>query len=305
MGIEAVDRNDLILFDNTYTDRLHLRESLLLQYFTDVIGVTDESNVHIQHAVQELYNYLFASYLPTRYPAIFEVCPKEAASTPAQVKNLETGHVFPMQATQSTPLRAALRTIAQNVDEDFFILFPQQGATKDEEVYTLEAYAACFPSGFQPKDKIGKRLADIHGPVPGYKEKLQRSMDRFFARLEPGRYVKRVNWGLTVDEELFSNFDKSKPAFEGKLQKLSLQELDLDKTFLRCERQTLHRLPASGAIIFGFHTYLYPIRDIKEEGSGDFLAQAIDGLENGSVPEMFTYKNGEKWADAVREYLRS
>jgi hypothetical protein len=77
------------------------------------------------------------------------------------------------------------------------------------------------------------------------------------------------------------------------------------QTFLRCERQTLHRLPNSGAIVFAFHTYLYPIQDIKDEGSGEDFAQAIDGLENGSVREMFTYKNGDKWADAVREFLRS
>jgi hypothetical protein len=54
-------------------------------------------------------------------------------------------------------------------------------------------------------------------------------MDRFFSRLEPGRFVKRVNWSLTVDEELFSNFDKSKPAFEGTLKKLSVEDLDLEK----------------------------------------------------------------------------
>lgn len=99
-------------------------------------------------------------------------------------------------------------------------------------VYVLEAYSACFPSGFQPKEKIGKKLADIHGPVPGYKEKLEKSMDRFFARLEAGRLVKRVNWSLTVDEELFSNFDKSTPAFEGTLKKLALEDLDLNKVCL-------------------------------------------------------------------------
>ncbi|KAF7714689.1 Uncharacterized protein PECH_008280 [Penicillium ucsense] len=302
-GIETVDRNDLILFDNTYAERLCLRESLLQQYSADVIGVTSETDMKIRLAVQELYIYLFATYLPKRYPKIFEVAGKEQALH-THLKNRVTGNVFSMHIANSTPLRDALKTIAENVDEDFFILFPHRQEGTNEEIYILEAYAACFPSGFQPRDKIGKQLADIHGPVPGYKQKLQKSMDRFFARLEPGRYVKRVNWGVTVDEELFSNFDKSKPAFEGTLQKISLEELKLDKTYLRCERQTLHRLPASGAIVFGFHTYIYPIQDIKAEGNGELLAQAIDGLEHGSVPEMFTYKGGGKWAGSVREYLR-
>jgi hypothetical protein len=77
------------------------------------------------------------------------------------------------------------------------------------------------------------------------------------------------------------------------------------QTILRCERQYFHRLPSSKAIVFAFHTYRYPIQDIKDEGSGEDLAQAIDGLENGSIREMFIYKNGDKWADAVRDFLRS
>lgn len=82
-------------------------------------------------------------------------------------------------------------------------------------------------------------------------------------------------------------------------------DLTVLQTFLRCERQTLHRLPVSGAIVFAFHTYLYPIEDVKGDRSDEDLAQAIDGLTEGSVPEMFTYKNGGRWADAVRQYLRS
>jgi hypothetical protein len=74
---------------------------------------------------------------------------------------------------------------------------------------------------------------------------------------------------------------------------------------LRCERQTLHRLPRSNAIVFAFHTYLYPIQDVKDEGSGEDLAIAIDGLQGASVPEIFTYKNGDQWGDAVRQFLRS
>lgn len=74
---------------------------------------------------------------------------------------------------------------------------------------------------------------------------------------------------------------------------------------MRCERQTLHRLPRSNAIVFAFHTYLYSLQDVKEDGSGEDLAVAIDGLQSSNVPGLFTYKNGDKWADAVREYLRS
>ena len=67
----------------------------------------------------------------------------------------------------------------------------------------------------------------------------------------------------------------------------------------------LHRLPQSKAIVFSFKTYLYPLSDIKEEGLGPELAQAIDGLAEGSVPAMYRYKRGVVWGDEVKAYLRS
>jgi hypothetical protein len=57
--------------------------------------------------------------------------------------------------------------------------------------------------------------------------------------------------------------------------------------------------------VFGFHTYTYPISEIKEEGLGEELATAIDGLKDGSVPEIHIYKRGFVWGDAVKAYLRS
>lgn len=58
-------------------------------------------------------------------------------------------------------------------------------------------------------------------------------------------------------------------------------------------------------MVFGFHTYTYPIKKIKEEGLGEDLATAIDGLKEGSVPKIFGYKRGPVWGDAVKTYLRS
>ena len=77
------------------------------------------------------------------------------------------------------------------------------------------------------------------------------------------------------------------------------------QTCQRTERQTLHRLPRSQAIVFAFKTYLYPIKQIKEEGLGEELAQAIDGLKQGNTPDMHFYKRAPVWAEAVKRYLRS
>lgn len=228
VGIESLDPNDLLLFDQTYPERISLRRSLLREYPKDIIGVTDDSNARIRLAVQELYRYLFQSYLPCRYPSQFRLC---GESGKYLVENLVTHEKILTEIDASIALREALETMAENIDEDFFILLPHRPkeSKSSHESYVLEAYAACFPSGFQPGEKIGKKLADIHEPVPGYREKLERSMDRFFARLEVGRPVKRVNWSLTVDEELYSNFDKGGTALKTKPDKLALEDLDLQK----------------------------------------------------------------------------
>lgn len=223
----------MLKFDKTYSDRIDLRESLIQQYPDDVIGITNASDTRIRSAVNELYSSLFSTYLPSRYPTLFRPF-KDSHGSITWLENLVTRRKAPTNTEELSP-HAALKTISQNIDEDFFILLPHHQSDNDgttDVVYVLEAYSACFPSGFQPREKLGKRLADIHSPVPGYKEKLEKSMDRFFARLEAGRLVKRVNWSLTVDEELYSNFDKSTPAFEGTLKKLALGDLDLTKVCL-------------------------------------------------------------------------
>ena len=76
----------------------------------------------------------------------------------------------------------------------------------------------------------------------------------------------------------------------------------IKQTFLRCERQLLHRLPNTKALVFNFKTYLYAIREIKEEALDPKLADAIEGLRTGSVPQMWFYKRGVVWGEKVAEF---
>lgn len=71
------------------------------------------------------------------------------------------------------------------------------------------------------------------------------------------------------------------------------------------ELQTLTRLPKTGAILFSFKTYMYAVEDLKAEGLGPELADAIEGLKTGNAPGMWTYKGGVRWGKEVCEYLRS
>lgn len=51
-------------------------------------------------------------------------------------------------------------------------------------------------------------------------------------------------------------------------------------------------------------TYQYPIRELRDEGSGEVLAEAIDGFGTGSVPGMTVYKRQVVWGEKVKAFLR-
>ncbi|KAJ5924733.1 hypothetical protein N7466_008920 [Penicillium verhagenii] len=316
MAIETLDPSDLIPMDKTYKDRLALRKQLLNQHHDIVVAVNDTStaDARTHSAVHELYSFIMATYLPSRYPGMFKLHPS-TNTTPAIFENTITGASWPTRLSPETPTIRALEILAQTVDEEFLILLPDISASEHDPKYILQAYGTCFPSGFNTREKLGLRLADIHTPVPGYADKIERSMDRFFAKIEVGKFVKRVNWSVTTETELFAAFgsvhgshvsqDRQGENLEKEERALRLGELNIDETVLRCERQTLHRLPDSKALVFSFHTYIYPIRQIKDEGLGEEFAVAIDGIKKGNVPGMHAYKRGNYWGEAVKEFLRS
>ena len=44
---------------------------------------------------------------------------------------------------------------------------------------------------------------------------------------------------------------------------------------------------------------------IKDEGLGEEMASAVDGLKEGSAPQIHWYKRGPVWGTAVKAFLRS
>ena len=189
---------------------------------------------------------------------------------------------------------------------------------------TLFQFVTCFPAGFSTRDNCGQPLASIHKPVPGYKAKLEKSMDRYFAKMEVGQAVKRANWSISTNEELFSEsgnhfytdeeHDAPTPAEStGEAKAVNLdddierqaRDVVIEDCRLRCERQTLHRLPNTKALIFGVKTYTYHLSELKAEGLGHDLATAIDGLALGSIPAIDFYKRRPVWGSKVQEYLLS
>ena len=80
------------------------------------------------------------------------------------------------------------------------------------------------------------------------------------------------------------------------------KKVDPSKCSLRMERQTLHRLERTGAIVFAFKSMMEPLSQLKAEGQGNALAEAILGLAKGNVPAINVYKDGTVWTEPLVEY---
>lgn len=273
--------------DKTYHSRIQIRRKLLANEHHEVLG----TNPKADPAVFELYTWLTSTYLPTRFPTMF-------TRTSTGLLNKTTSETLPTTPSSATH---ALELMGAHIDDEFLFLLPSDDPA-DAGKYRLEAFITCFPSGFNTRNKLGLLLADIHGPVPHYKQKLERSMDKFFASLPVGKIVKRWNWTISTSGELFCVAGNH--ATKEELEEQGKEDINLNTTFLRCERQTLHRLPKSKAVVFAFETYQYPIQELRDEGSGEVLCEAIDGMGRGSAPDMVVYKRQVVWGEKIKAFLR-
>jgi len=338
MALENCPISELIENDNTYMNRIKHRKDLMNAHPIE----TYQCNDVCEPAVLELYEWMMGTYLPTRFPTMYQAL--SAGQVPQDVKlttglgpclhNIPANTYIPLSAPSGT---SALYSLGANIDTDILLLLPSSTSSDNIPIYHLQAYVTCFPSGFATQDKLGLPLAGIHKPVPGYKEKLEKSMDRFFAKMECGRAVRRVNWSVTTNDLLYSQggnhmyedgsthsgpetgaVNQGKKGGGGNEKTLDTtaanldsviaeqqKDVDVSKCRLRCERQTLHRLPGTKALVFMFKTYQYKLEDVKAEGDGPALAEAIPGLAGGSVPDMAFYKRQVVWGDKIVEYLNS
>lgn len=127
--------------------------------------------------------------------------------------------------------------------------------------WPLVAGVVLFPSHWRLADKLGRPLAEVHRPVPRYPTG---QVDRFLDRLPPGPAVWRRNLLVHRDAELHA------PA-------PTAADVPVERWWLRSERQTLRRLPRTGAVLFTIHTDAAPLADL-DPGTRRALAERLGSL---------------------------
>jgi len=180
MGLQRCDPNELILLDKNYVDRIELRQKIFSSYEDHVIGGSKE----FLPVIHEFYNYMMGEHLPTRFPDYFTT-DKHTNTFKNNILDKTLPLTPPVDDQDGTE---ALKLLGQTIEEDLLIM------TKSESgEYILRCFLAGFPAGFDTSKKCGMTLREIHGPVPLYKEKLAFSMDKYFTKLEVGKWVRRLN----------------------------------------------------------------------------------------------------------------
>ncbi|KAJ5438143.1 uncharacterized protein N7458_009141 [Penicillium daleae] len=290
MSIQDANINEIIEMDKNYLERITLRKKTLVEHADTVLGAED----CVKPAVDEFYTWLVGTYLPTRYPTMFQIL-LATSDQSGYLHSLITNEQFPL-LPHAHP-RDTLRVMGGLIDDDLLFLMPSD----DGDSVTLRGFVTCCPNGFNTAEKLNLKLRDIHTPVPHYKEKLEKSMDRFFDKIKVGKFVKRANWTIQNTDRLFR--PAGNHGYEG--EETTKEDLNLGIARVRVERQFLHRLPQTRALLFSFKTLLYTLPEIKEEGLGEALAEAIDGMKQGNAPGFHYYKRAAVWGESAKAYLRS
>ena len=276
MGLQKLKLEDWIEIDAALADDLREKQRLLAERHAEVFQAMPGS----EPGQAEVLDML-ADHLPEHHPLTYRRDGQRLL-----VKPLDSW--FDLSDRTAPPLETASRL----VQEDLCLMEP------DGDAYSLTAASVCFPTRWNLLSKIGRPLAEIHAPVPGYTEKLERPMDRFFSLLNEAKPVQRLNWSLMDDPTLFQ------PKGHGRTERDDSITADNagERLWLRVERQTLRRLPQTGGILFTIRIHTNPLSEIAaESGRAARLLTALRTMPDG----MRGYKSMPVFGAAVERYLEN
>ncbi len=172
----------------------------------------------------------------------------------------------------------ALERWGRSIVEDVCLL------ARGEREWELVAGVLCFGSRWRLPDRIGRPLAEVHGPVPGYAEELADRVTQLLDRLGD-HVVRRRNWFVHPDSSLHQPSAPAggDPLIEG--------ERCWSELVVRSERQTLRTLPATGRVAFTIRIQQATLAAVvadrgRRADLGHYLAEAptADLVHRGMSP---------------------
>jgi hypothetical protein len=162
--------------------------------------------------------------------------------------------------------------------------------------WRVTAGYVAFPSSWSLKEKAGKTIGEIHGPVPDFEPGSRNDglINRMFDRIAPGRVVERFNWSIYPEADL--DWPPEKGA------RLARIHFDPASNFIRVERQTLRKLPQTGAMLFTIRIYHDPIAAVTARPElADQLAARLEAMSDAQL----AYKGMTQKRAKLMTFLRN
>jgi len=274
MGLLPLAPAEWIEIDDAFASDIAERERLLAERHGEVFASVPGSEAGGREVLDRLAEHLQAQF-PTHY-----------RRDGSALIRLHDGRRFDLAQPGMHPLDLAGRLVQEDL-----CLMRRQG-----ESFLLAAASLCFPTRWRLADKIGRPLAEIHAPVPGFAATLGKPVERFFDRVAPGKAVWRANWSLNDDPTLFQPGGH----FRADHNPAITAENAGDKLWLRVERQTLTRLAESGDVLFTIRILQEPLT--RTAASGTRAARLAD-LIRTMPEELRRYKSIAPFEAALLGYL--
>lgn len=283
MGLRTINPDEWIELDNQFP-KFHANKVARIAEREDKCVATHPD---AYEGAVELLDEL-ARYLPARYPSLFR-------RTAVGIDNIFTGESFNIV---ERPLREDPMTICGRLVQDDLAIMIEQ----PDGQYRLMAGSILLPGFWRLSDKLGMTLSDIHtsGHVPHFKEKLETGMLKFFQRLRCDTIYSRNNYFLQVDDCLAWSHSIGKEDDAVVSWSTAEKNKAIEHHWFRSERQTLRRLPKSGAVVFTIRTYFMPVTEIAEE---DYVPGRLASAVRSWDDKVCAYKGREMYGDVLLAYL--
>lgn len=149
--------------ENTYVERIKQRKELFASHGKAVLDSLPGSEAACKELMEMCLQFLVA-----RYPQYFSLV-TTTSGPPDLFVNRILAREFRIRELEP------LTVLLENVPEDFAITLPDP----ETGLYVFRAGIICSSLGWNVATKIGMTLAEIHAPIPDYKEKLKFSLDRY------------------------------------------------------------------------------------------------------------------------------
>lgn len=187
-------------------------------------------------------------------------------------------------------MKTELEDASAQISDDLCIM--QQNETGD---WCLTAASVCAPTYWVLRNNIGKSLSDLHGAVPKGRPELSNRISRVFSGMRSDQIFERCNWTVQAGDERY--VPVSEKLF---LAAATIRPEDaLEKIWLRVERQTIRKLPGTGAVLFTIRICLDPLKAVFA------VSEAKDAFAHAwtaAHPDIVAYKGWEAY-DRLINYI--